>query len=90
MGGEPPLAYIPDMTMQKLLRRTAVELYVRGSVDLAREALAEASNYPEADELPDPPETPEWQTDWKLGTSDFDSDLGVPPYDHPRPQVKSE
>ena len=78
------------MTIRKLLRRTAVELYVRGSTQLAREVLVTASDYPEADELPDPPETPEWQTDWKLGTSDFESDLGVPPYDHPRPRVQSE
>lgn len=69
------------MSMNRLLRRTAVELYVRGSAELARAALAEAANYPEADELPDPPETPEWEMDWKLGTSDFGSDLGVPPYD---------
>lgn len=78
------------MTMKHLLRRTAVELYVRGSTDLAHQVLAEASGYPEADELPDPPETPPGTVDWKLGTSDFDSDLGVPPYDHPRPQVESE
>jgi hypothetical protein len=78
------------MTIRTLLRRTAVELHVRGSVDLAREVLAEASGYPEADRLPDPPETPEGETDWKLGTSDFDSDLGAPPYDKPRPYVRSE
>ena len=74
------------MTIRKLLRRTAVELYVRGSTELAREVLASASDYPEADELPESPETPEWETDWKLGTSDFGADLGVPPYDHPRTQ----
>lgn len=68
------------MTIRTLLRRTAVELHVRGAVDLAREVLAEASGYPEADSLPDAPTTPEWQTDWKLGTSDFASDLGYPPY----------
>lgn len=68
------------MTIRTLLRRTAVELHVRGSHELAREALAEASGFPEADRLPGGPETPEWQTDWKLGTSDFASDLGYPPY----------
>jgi hypothetical protein len=78
------------MTLRSLLRRTAVELYVRGSTELAHEVLAEASGYPEADVLPDPPETPPGTTDWKLGTSDFDSDLGVPPYDKPRPWVESE
>jgi hypothetical protein len=68
------------MTIRTLLRRTAVELHVRGSLDLAREVLAEASGYPEADKLPDGAETPEWQADWKVGTSDFASDLGYPPY----------
>jgi hypothetical protein len=78
------------MTIRTLLRRTAVELQVRGSTELAKAVLTESSNYPEADELPEPPQTPEWQTDWKLGTSDFDSDLGYPPYDRPRPEVRSE
>lgn len=68
------------MTIRTLLRRTAVELHVRGSHDLAREVLAEASGFPEADRLPDPAETPAWQTDWKLGTSDFTGDIGYPPY----------
>jgi hypothetical protein len=68
------------MTMRSLLRRTAVELYARGSENLAQDVLAEASGYPEADQLPEPPVTPEGELDWKLGTSDFSADLGFPPY----------
>lgn len=68
------------MTIRSILRRTAVELYVRGSKDLADEVLAEASGYPEADRLPDTPVTPAGEVDWKLGTSDFTGDIGYPPY----------
>lgn len=76
--------YIAGM-MRTLLRRTAVDLYVRGSKDLAREVLAEASGYPESDKLPDGP-APEHEE--VLKTSDWGEELGVPPYTTRRPKVK--
>lgn len=67
------------------MRRTAVELHVRGATQLAEEVLAEASGYPEADEMPPVPPEDEWDPDVILKTGDYREDLGVPPYDKTRP-----
>ena len=71
--------------MRKLLRRTAVDLWVRGSTTLAREVLAEASGYPEADVLPEGPPPEDGEV---LKTSDWGEELGVPPYTTRRAKVK--
>lgn len=68
------------MKVKRLLYTTAAELRYRGAVALSRIVLAEADRFPEADELPDPPETEAGDPDFKVGTSDFSGDLGVPPY----------
>lgn len=75
------------MTMRALLRRMAVELHVRGSVELAQEVLAEASGYPEADKLKEGPAPEDGEV---LKTSDSSEDLGFAPYDKKRERVKSE
>lgn len=74
-------------TMKTILDDVAEALEQRRARALAALVDAEASGFPEADKLPDAARTPAGQADWKLQTSDFDEDLGFPPYDKKRPKV---
>jgi len=66
------------MKMRKLLRRMALELHVRGSTKLARDVMAEADGYPEADRLPEVVDE-EGGVDSTIPTSDI-RNLPYPPY----------
>lgn len=65
------------MRIRTLLRRTAVELHVRGSTALALEVLSEADDLPEADKLPEVVD--EEGDDAVIPTSDIPG-LPYPPY----------
>ncbi len=76
--------------MRRLFQSIAAELHRRGDHGLARRCRTASTDYPEADELTDAPKTKAWDPDWEHQTGDYGSNLGVPPYDKPRPKTKGD